>query len=1333
MTEVAERLFVPTVTPQWHVLSEPAPSGICRACIWQASRIVRHSLSRIERRRDFLGSIDQSTDANFYIGGGLFGQNKPATGGFGSAPAATSGGGMFGSSNTGGGFGATNTTAQSNPFGGSTAGASNPFGAAATNTGFGASNTANTGSGFAFGAAGASAPGAATQGTAATPFQPFTEKDGAGSSSTSAYQSITMQQPYQNKSFEELRVEDYLQNRKLPQSGSFGGATGGSTFGGFGQNNAAATPAAGGGLFGAGNTSTTGGFGATNTATTGFGANANTGTGFGASNTGGGLFGAAKPATGGGLFGNNAASSGTATGGFGATSGSGGGLFGNAQAQSNTGSGFGGGFGAGASSSNTSGGGLFGAQNNQTQNKPTFGGFGASNTATTGGFGQANNTAQQPQQGGGLFGAGNTANTGSSLFGAQQNKPAGGGLFGTANTGATNTGGGLFGNNNNTNSQQGTGFGQSTGNTGGGLFGGANNTQNNAGGSLFGNNQAKPATGGLFGASNAGTNTTGGLFGNNNNQQQGANAGGSLFGNNNNQQQQNAGGSLFGGQQNKPAGGTLFGNSTGGGGSLFGNNQTQNQGSMFGGNNANQGSGNSLFGGNNQNQSQGAGSSLFGGNQQQQQQQQNQLTATLTGDPYGNAQLFSSLAAPSPPVGPLATPLSGAKAPQRPRTSLLSSVRGGAPMLGASQSMTPRTRPGYGFSYSSYNSPASGLQNLTPGAAGLLRPTGSLGSSLSGRLSKSFSTSNLRGDAPEGHTLLRTPAAGQSSLLLGNGNGSMGSGSARKLKIDRSLRTDLFGETAPKQKQIEAAKEQDPALRKRVSFDRSAEDNAAKLTTANSPVARHDEDITPTGSPEPKHTNGNGLDSVPEESITPKTSATASPKSKRVVEGGDYWTSPSIKQLQSMSRQQLQNIGTFTVGRHNLGRVEFGREGGVDLSTVPLERICGELVRIEYRHCTVYGDDQEKPPMGEGLNVPSTIHLEQSWPRATRSSGVTPQVAAKAVEKHRRGLSQVKDTEFVEYDASTGIWTFKVEHFTTYGFDESDDENDFEDGTDMMDLQPKIPTPLRNISNGHPEASKPQRSEESEDSDMDSPDLGEPEDTFEFKLSRRSHQDDLNVPGGFDGLDSKSRSTFEHDDARTNELYQDEHNMSGGLGDSYMDDPFIEAGGAVPASNTESRARYNSSVMDDDEESDQEVPGSYRAEPLPPRSILKPSAHMRSFASPEKVAELPWEEQLQRTMSPKKRDRQALKDMQGSLAHAQRDGNSIESPLKKMLFSRSQLGQSHLAVKGAKKNATGFSASTIGAQDFGKSQAFTTGMDLINSLWGQTTKESKARDTTAEV
>lgn len=1144
-------------------------------------------------------------------------------------------------------------------------------------------------------------------------------------------------------------MEDYMQNRRLPQSGSFGG---GSTFGGFGQSNTAA-PAAqtGGGLFGSSNTGTTGGFGATNNNTsTGFGAtNNNTSSGFGSSNTGGGLFGAKPAATGGGLFGNNAASSGTSTGGFGATSGSGGGLFGNnnTNQQPSTGGGFGG-FGAGASNTNnTSGGGLFG-QNNQTQNKPAFGGFGQSttNTGATGGFGQTNNST--PQQGGGLFGnsTSNTTggfgggSTGGSLFGGQQNKPAGGGLFGGSNTGASNTGGGLFGGGaNNTNANTGgTGFGQSTTNTGGGLFGGANNNQqSNTGGGLFGGQQNKPASGGLFGASTTGTNTGGGLFGNNN-QQQSSNTGGSLFGGNNNQQ--STGGSLFGGQQNKPAGGSLFGGSTGAGGSLFGNNQQQNTGGggLFGGgnNNQNQGGGSSLFGGNNQNQNQGAGSSLFGGSQQQ-QPQQNQLTATLTGDPYGNAQLFSSLAAPSPPVGPLATPLSGAKAPPKPRTSLLSSVRGGTPVLGASQSMTPRTRPGYGFSYSTYNSPGSGAQALTPGAAGLLRPTGSLGSSLSGRLSKSFSTSNLRNDnAAEGQSLLKTPGAGQSSLLLGNGNGSNGTGSARKLKIDRQLRTDLFGDNTPKQKQIEAAKDQEHSLRKRVSFDHSAEDANATPSAANSLVVREDEETTPAGTPENAHVNGNGLDSVPEESATPKASH-ASPRMRKPLESGEYFTSPPLKQLESMSRQQLQSIGRFTVGRHNVGRVEFGRNGEVDLSTVPLDQICGDIVRLNPRNATVYEDDNNKPPMGEGLNVPSTIYLEQSWPRSSRASGGTPQAkppSAKELETHKRRLARVHGTTFKDYDPATGVWSFTVEHFTTYGLDDSDDEEELEDGTDMLDLQPKIPGNMRTsgLTQSH---TKSQSSEESEDSDMDSPDLGEPEDTFEFKLSRRSQQGDLTVPGGFGDSQRQAKTNLQSDDDFVQDAQQDEQVMSGGLGDSYMDDPFIEAGGAVQAPSPGAMQKYNSSIVESDEDVDEsEIPGSYRAEPLPPRSILKPTANFQSFASPEKVAELPWEEQLQRTISPKKRDRQALRDMQGSLAFPQLNEESTESPLKKSLFSRSQLGQSHLATKSAKKNVANFGASTMGADaNLGKSQAFTTGMDLINSLWGQPQKETKAKNASAEV
>jgi len=1245
---------------------------------------------------------------------------------------------MFGASNTGSGFGA--STTQNNPFGGGATTTNTGFGGGNTtsNTGFGASNTgASTFGGFGNNAAAPSTAGNNNQGTSVTPFTAFTEKEGQGASASSvAYQSITFQQPYQAKSFEELRVEDYMQNRRYPQSGSFGGST--NTFGGFGQqnNNTAQT---GSSLFGANNNaSTTGGFGASGT-NTGFGANANANanTGFGASNTGAGLFGQNKSA-GGSLFGNNAASSGTTTGGFGATAGSGGSLFGNNNQSQSTGTGFGGGNSTFGSNNNTTGS-LFGGAN-QTQNKPAFGGFGNQHNTTTtgstgfGGFGSNNQQQQGQQQGGSLFGGTNNTtsggfgsnNTGGSLFGNNQAKPAAGGLFGNSTTGANNTStGSLFGNNNNNAQQQqgGSLFGGSTNNnntTGGSLFG-SNNQGNTGGGSLFGNNQNKPAAGGLFGSSTTGANTGGSLFGNN---QQQSNTGGSLFGGNN-QNQQNTGGSLFGNSQNKPSGG-LFGNSGTGntGGSLFGNNQNNNSGSLFGGNNANQnqGGGSSLFGGNNQN----AGSSLFGGSQQN-QQQPNTLQATLTGDPYGNAQLFSSLAAPSPPVGPLVTPLSNTKPPPRPRASLLASVRGTSSLMG-SPGHTPRpSRPGYGFSYSTYNSPINGTQSLTPGAAGLLRQNGSLNSSMAGRLSKSFSTSSLRGDGAEGQSLLRTPVAGQSPLLLGGG--SLGSGSARKLRIDRSVRNDLFGEP-PQQKQVEAAKEQDQGPRKRVSFDNSTQDATSTPSTNNAVVVRdEDKDRTPRATPEAPRVNG--LSSVPEDSVPQQASATASPKSRKPVEPGEYFSKPTLNQLKDMSRQERSRVADFTVGRRNVGWIVFGKGKPVDLTQVALDNLYGDIVRLSPRSATVYEDDGNKPGMGQALNVPSTIFLEQSWPRSSRLSGVTPQAgtmaAKKEIEAHKRRLIRVRGTDFKDYNPETGVWTFTVEHYTTYGLDDDDDddEEDMSEDTGMLDLQPKVPSSMRTASSALSEppatGASAQRSMDMVQSEVDSPDLGEQDDTFEFKLAKRSQQSNLSVPGGFGG-EAMGNVSYDYDDPSADEM-QEEQDVSDNQGDVSMEDPFIEAGGAVQAMSPGAVEQYRSSMLEDEvDEIEQGVPGSFRAEPAPPKSILKPT-RAPAYASPEKVAEMPWEDQLQRTLSPKKRDRQALRDMQASLARAVPNTAAEESPFKKTLFSRSQLGQSYLATKSAKKSTAGFGASTMGVNtDLGKSQAFTTGMDLINSLWGQPAK-----------
>lgn len=1175
----------------------------------------------------------QKHAANIVLG--LFGQNKPVTSTFGTT---NTGGSLFGGGNTG------------SAFGNNTSG--NMFSSTNSNTGFGTSNANSAGN--AFGGFGSTAV-SNNNGTAAPPFNPVSEKDG-GTNTTSLYQSITCMDPYKLKSFEELRAEDYAQGRRFGntngQAGAFGQSTG---FGGFGQTQTSGA----GGLFGGTQQSNTAASGST---FGGFGTN--TTGGFGSNTSGTGLFGQNKPA-GSGLFGNTASSAPST--GFGATtSGGGGGLFGNNnQTQSNL---FGG--------SNTTGGGLFGQQNQQQQqsnlfgstntggglfgsqqaqqqqNKP-FGGFGSSTNTGTG-FGSANQggglfgSGQQPQQqSGGLFGSSNQ-NTGGGLFG-QQNKPAGGGLFGSATQG--NSGGGLFGNN--------------TQNTGGGLFG--NNNQNQSGSNLFGGQQQnKPAGTGLFG-SNTNTGSGGGLFGGGN---------------------QASGSSLFGGQ-NKPTGGSLFGGSqTGTGGSLFGGaNQQQSGSSLFG--NANQ-TGGSLFG-NSQQQQQPQNNSLFG-NSTNQQQQPNQLHASVTGAPYGNEQLFASLAAPSAPVGPLATPLSGAKAAPKKTPSLMASMRFNSPVYTPRGNGSLGRTAGYGFSYSTYGTPGSAFSgSLTPGASSMLKPTGSFSSALTSRLNKSISMGNLRGDG--------TPSDRPSLLRQ-----TPGSGSVRKLVIDRSLRTDLF----------QNRNGVEESTKRGVSFNEtSTKRSDAQPSPANALVRTEtnetEKEESPRlirasaqpngGQPEMAQVPAHTLSTVPENTTilarpgsapasrqaTSTSQSTANTQTNNDIVVGEYFTIPPIRDLKNMSRNQLQHQNGFTVGREGVGRIEFGP---CDLTSVPLDEICGNIVRLVPRKATVYQIDADKPPVGKGLNVPSTIYLENSWPRSHGGKRTVHAKEGKEVDKHIARLKRVEGTKFVKYDADTGVWSFKVDHFTTYGLDDDEDE----DLTEQVGESSGLSDP--------PETPGKQRDETTQSIDTSGPE----DDTFHFKLRQRSQ---MSLPGGFeeDGMIDGRESL------RPDEGAEDE---ASDFDETCMEDPFAPSGGPVRAPSPGAIERYHSSIteeetgnvdMEEKEETSPEMPGSFIIGPKMPRSILKQAAIL---ASPEKLATEPWEEQLQRTMSPRKRDRQALKDLQSPVLRDKEQKESVDNPFNQSIFSQSMLGQSYLATKSAKKG---------NADQATGSQAFRTSMDIMNSLW----------------
>ncbi|KAF4468920.1 hypothetical protein FALBO_4177 [Fusarium albosuccineum] len=1232
----------------------------------------------------FGGNNNNTTTSGFGSSTGGFGSNT--TGGFGSKPAfgstASTGTGLFGSSttntNTGTGFGgfggtANNNTTTTSAFGSTNTGGGMFGGNTANKTGFGATNTTggslfgggntNTSTGFGggFGASNTNTLGGGVgdpPGTAITPFQAHNEKE-PNSTATNAFQNVLFQDPYKKWSAEELRLADYVQGRRhgnASGAGAFGVSSGfGGGFGtntnttatsGFGSN----TTNTGGGLFGS-NTSNT------NTTGTGFGS-----TGFGSTNTntntGGGLFGnnANKPA--GGLFGSNTTQPNQ----------TGGGLFGGGN--TNTTSGFGNttntGTAFGQTNTNT-GGGLFGNNSNQ-QNKPAGSGFsfGNTNTNPTSGFGNTNTNS--------AFGATNT------------NTNTGGGLFG--NTNNQNTGGGMFGNNQN---QQ--------PNAGSGLFGQNNQTQPSGG--LFGNNQQKPAGGSLFGGSTNTTTTGGGLFGNAGQQNP------SGFGANTNAN--NTGGGLFG---NKPAaGGSLFGNSTTAqtnttgtgmfgslgsnnqnqqapGGGLFGNTNQQQKPGLFG--TANNNAGGGLFG--NQN-NQNTGSNLFGASTNQQQQVNGSmvlgnsqsanapqgLTANLNDvSAFGSPGLFAGLGGNEVQnPGPLATPLNGSSKPRR--SSILPMYK--LAPASASRYATPQKR-GFGFSYSTYGtpsgSPASSISS-TPGNLG----HSLLGASRNGGLSRSMSTNNLRRSFNTEDSIL---APGAFS------NGSQprwyGSTGSKKLVINRDIRSDLFS-TPQKDKQSDAGTGS-RKLSKRVSFDTSnvdVEDGTPVRGALPAPedISSPANDETPrqtrptngsTGSktPEMEEVKGNELAIVHEEDNTATPEASS-------INGfdnapGQYWMQPPKDQLENMNRMQRQRIDNFTVGRDNVGYVAF--KVPVDISNIDLDEICGGLIVLEPRSATVYPVAAKKPPVGKGLNVPARISLEQSWPRGGRDKRVTSD--PKRFNKHVERLKRIENTAFESYDKDTGIWVFSVEHFTTYGLDD-DDSDDEEDVTQNQ--------------------SAPQ--EMALDVSVNSP---MEDDTFDFRRHR-------GVPGGFDEQAQMYEGEFSGEQSFLGVSSADSapnNDVRLSLEEEYADD----MGEEYDVSEDEDMARSSLGHHLAAEHHDVSSEDIQDAAKATPGGILR--ARMRAAKDSAGPVQLEvadgddWMEMLRKTVSPVKRDRQLLRELNdspsrqtGLLIDLDKSGNDT--------FRKSSIWRKSIAKNDRLDN---LAASTMGMD---KGRGFATSIDLMNSLF----------------
>jgi nuclear pore complex protein Nup98-Nup96 len=135
-----------------------------------------------------------------------------------------------------------------------------------------------------------------------------------------------------------------------------------------------------------------------------------------------------------------------------------------------------------------------------------------------------------------------------------------------------------------------------------------------------------------------------------------------------------------------------------------------------------------------------------------------------------------------------------------------------------------------------------------------------------------------------------------------------------------------------------------------------------------------------------------------------------------------------------MSSKELTHVKNFSVYRPNIGKIEW--DGETDVRGLDLDLI----VNIEKRGVEVYDSDDAaliKPPMGYGLNKSGIIYLDDIYPQ----EGSTLQKRNSFIDKLRK-ICEKSGSEFIDYSLTTGQWIFRVQHFSRYGLDDSDDEEE---------------------------------------------------------------------------------------------------------------------------------------------------------------------------------------------------------------------------------------------------------------------------------------------------
>jgi nuclear pore complex protein Nup98-Nup96 len=161
-----------------------------------------------------------------------------------------------------------------------------------------------------------------------------------------------------------------------------------------------------------------------------------------------------------------------------------------------------------------------------------------------------------------------------------------------------------------------------------------------------------------------------------------------------------------------------------------------------------------------------------------------------------------------------------------------------------------------------------------------------------------------------------------------------------------------------------------------------------------------------------------------------------------------YTVYPPIHELTAMSEADLAAVSGFKVERPGYGSVEW--DGAVDVRGVDLD----STVVIESKNVSVYDDAElngSKPKQGSKLNRPAVITMHGVYPKSgPESTDDAKEKLSKKIEKSTKKMG----AELISFNADTGVWSFRVGHFSRYGLDEDDSDDD----SDSANATPSLAT-----------------------------------------------------------------------------------------------------------------------------------------------------------------------------------------------------------------------------------------------------------------------------------